>query len=103
MLLRILIGLLAVLLIAAIIWAWGADDRGLGPVLAEMVREPWTVVTLIDLYLGFVITATIIIAFEDRLWKGVLLAAPTFVLGNFWPAAWLIFRLPTLIRKLRAG
>lgn len=98
--LRILFASLAAILVGAIIWAWGADDRGLGPVLAEMLSEPWTIVTLLDLYLGFVITSLVIIAFEDRLWKGVLFAAPTFLLGNFWPVIWLMLRMPALLKRL---
>ena len=87
----------------AIFWAMGADGRGLGVVLGEMTSDPWTIVTLIDLYLGFFIAAAIIVLFERRLLVGLLWAAPIFVLGNVWTAIWFIFRLPEMARRLRAA
>ncbi len=99
---RILVAAGGAALIAAIIWAMGADDRGLGPVLAEMLGEPWSVVTLIDLYLGFLIAAIVIFLFERNLLLALVWALPTFALGNFWVAAWLAWRLPEIARRLRA-
>ncbi|MEO1014102.1 MAG: DUF1475 family protein [Pseudomonadota bacterium] len=98
---RILLAVGGAALIAAIVWATGADDRGLGPVLAEMLAEPWSIVTLIDLYLGFAIAATVIFLFERNLLVALIWALPTFALGNFLVAAWLVWRLPELARRLR--
>lgn len=94
--------LAAIALSALIFWALGADDRGLFAVLAGMAGEPWTVVTLADLYLGFAVSAAIIILAERRLASGLLWAAPIFVLGNLWTALWLAVRLPSLARRLRS-
>ncbi|MEM8770119.1 MAG: hypothetical protein AAGD92_00595 [Pseudomonadota bacterium] len=99
---RCLLAFAAIVLIAAIYWAMGADDRGLGPVLAEMASKPWTIVTLIDLYLGFFLGAAVIWLFERSLWVKLLWAAPVFVLGNVWTAVWFAIRLPEINRRIRA-
>lgn len=100
--LRLFFLLAALGLSALIMWALEADGRELVAVLAAMVHEPWTVVTLADLYLGFAVLAAIIILAERRLLWGVLWAAPIFVLGNLWTALWLALRLPALARRLRS-
>lgn len=98
---RILFLFGAAALAAAIFWAMGADGRGLGAVMGEMFREPWSVVTLIDLYLGFFIAAAVIFLFERRLWVAAAWALPIFVLGNLWTAVWFAYRLPEIARRLR--
>ncbi len=101
--LRIFLFIGAGLFVAAIYWAMGADGRGLGVVLMEMTSEPWTVVTLIDLYLGFILGAVVVFLFE-RSWVARLFwAAPIFFLGNVWMALWLIARLPEIARRFRNG
>lgn len=70
--------------------------------LAAMFAEPWTVVTLADLYLGFVIAAAAILLAERRLAVGLAWALPVFVLGNIWTAIWVALRLPRLARRLRS-
>ena len=89
-------------LTGVIIWAMGADDRGLGPVLAEMLREPWSIVSLVDLYLGFFAMAIVIFLFERNTLAALFWAAPIFFLGNLWTAVWLAFRLPAIARALKA-
>ena len=98
--LRAVIAVLAVALAASILWAMQADDRELTVVLRALVSDPWTVVTLIDLYLGFVISAVVIFLFERRMVIALLWAAPVFFLGNVWTAIWFIARLPALAARL---
>lgn len=100
---RIIIGAGGVALAVAIVWAMGADARGLGPVIAEMLTEPWSIVTLIDLYLGFAIGAVIILLFETSLWVGLLWVLPIFALGNVWTAAWFVIRARKIAEKLRGA
>lgn len=91
----------AAALVVSIFWAMGADGRPLGAVLSQMRAEPWTVVTLVDLYLGFLITAFIIYFFEEQLRARLFWIVPIFFLGNVWPAIWLIVRLPEIARRLK--
>lgn len=98
---RILLLVFGLALVALIVWAMGADGRALGAVLAAMAGDPWTVVTLADLYLGFVIAAVVMMLAERRWWIGLFWAMPVFVLGNVWTALWLALRLPSLARRLR--
>ena len=100
---RIFIGLGAIALTAAIFWALQADTRGLAAVLRAMASEPWTVVTLIDLYLGFFIVAALIFWIEKNPIAAIFWALPTFFLGNVWAAVWLIIRFPAIKGRLRDG
>ncbi len=86
-----------------IFWAMSADPRGLGPVLTEMFTEPWSVVTLIDLYLGFLIAAVVMVSFEKSWPARLFWAAPVLVLGNIWTALWFAIRLPEITKRLRRG
>ncbi len=100
---RILISTAALALVVAIVWALGADGRSFPAVITDMLAQPWAVVTLIDLYLGFVLCAVVIVLFE-RNWPARLFwTAPLFLLGNFWAAAWLVLRLPEIARRLRGA
>ncbi|MEM8935054.1 MAG: DUF1475 family protein [Pseudomonadota bacterium] len=101
MILRPLVFFAAAALLASFAWAWGLDDRGLGPVLSEMVSKPWTVVTLIDLYLGFLLCAIVVFLFERNKLVAIAWCVPIFILGNVWTAAWFLIRLPELARRLR--
>ena len=96
---RILIFAAAAALVVAIFWAMGADGRSFAAIISEMVSKPWSVVTLIDLYVGFVLCAVIMVLFEKTWAARLFWAVPLFLLGNFWAAAWLIFRLPEIARR----
>ena len=98
---RLLFAGLGAGLAALIFWAMAADGRPLGDVLAALFAQPWVVVTLADLYLGFVILAAIMLLTERRLWVGLFWALPLFVLGNVWAVVWLVIRLPVLAARLR--
>jgi len=87
---------------AAIYWALGADGRGLTVVVQDMINQPWTAVTLIDLYLGFLISAAVIVLFERGWLLRFFWATPVFVLGNVWTALWLVIRLPEIARRMRS-
>jgi hypothetical protein len=86
-------------LAGSIIWAFSAAP------FWESVRlisaNPWGVVTLIDLYLGFFIFAIVIARFEpNRALAGVMIVALPF-LGNVVPLAWLALRGLDLVRPAR--
>lgn len=88
---------------ASVFWALGAEPRGTMDVLAAMVADPWTLVTLLDLYLGFLVIAAVIFFFEQNRWFALFWAAPIFFLGNIWTVLWLIVRLPAIARWRRAA
>jgi len=96
--LRILFAFLAAGLAGLIVWAVIAGDfRAAG---AWLTADPWGIVTLADLYLGFFLSAVVIAAME-RNWKAALWIAPIPVLGNLWTIVWFIVRFPGLLdRKL---
>ncbi len=98
---RTLIVAAALALVVAIVWAIGADGRSTGAIIGEMLSKPWTVVTLVDLYAGFVLIAVLVCLFEKSWPARLFWAAPLFLLGNVWAAAWLVFRLPEIARRLR--
>lgn len=81
---------------------WAFSNASFGDSFAVITTDPWGLVTLADLYLGFILISAIIWAFEGTSAKAVLWIVPTFFLGNFWPAIWLAVRLPKIVQKLRA-
>ncbi len=85
-------------LTAAIIWAFGRADFWASS--AQIVANPWGVVTLIDLYAGFVFTGIIIAAIERwKPWVWGLLAL-SLVLGNVVYAIWGVMRGVQALRSL---
>ncbi|MBY0422268.1 MAG: DUF1475 family protein [Parvularculaceae bacterium] len=98
---RILFAALGAGLLALIFWAMAADGRPLLDVLSGLFAQPWAVVTLADLYIGFAVSAAVILLTERRLWVGLFWAAPIFVLGNVWTAVWLVLRIKVLAARLR--
>jgi hypothetical protein len=103
MIVRASVGLAGLAFLGLILWAWftaGGGDGFLrqGEVLLAL---EWGQVTLADLYLGFFLTAVIVFLVERSIWSALFWALPTFVLGNWWAAIWLVARLPVLIERLR--
>jgi hypothetical protein len=101
--LRVVIGVVGVALLAAILWA----SFGGGPLHGQFLDQvgvmttlPWGVVTLVDLYAGFIFFAVIIFLAERSWLAAALWSVPLLFLGNIWAAVWLIVRLPSLVRRL---
>lgn len=89
----------ALVLAALIVWAAGAGDfAGFGAVL---LSDPWGVVTMADLYIGFLFAALIIWFSHENKIAALLWIAPIAVLGNVWTGLWFAIHLPRLIRALR--
>jgi len=57
-----------------------------------LTSRPWGVVTLFDLYFGFLIGAVLIAAVERDWRKSLFWILPVFVLGNVWTGVWLCVR-----------
>ncbi|WP_417423335.1 hypothetical protein [Hoeflea sp.] len=67
---------------------------------AWLTSEPWGLVTLADLYLGFVLAAILIGLCEPRPVVALLWILPIPFLGNIWTVIWFIIRLPHLRERL---
>lgn len=96
LLIRLALVIAATLLVAAIVWAFGAGHflNEFGSVAAM----PWGKVSLIDLYLGFAVFA-VVIALHEPLKLSIPLVIAMFLLGNIIAALWLAGRLPKLISQ----
>lgn len=83
---------------AAIVWAFGKADFWASVV--QVTANPWGVVTLVDLYAGFIITGVIIAAIERwRPWAWGMLAL-ALVFGNVVYALWGVVRGAKILRSL---
>ena len=90
---RILLLLLSLAFAGLIVWAVTTGDfRAEG---AWLVSHAWGIVSLADLYIGFLICAVIIALFEKPK-AAALWIIPIPFLGNVWTLVWLAHRLPAL-------
>ena len=90
MVLRLVFAIPALILTAAIAWAWNKAD--LWAALLKVGENPWGIVMLIDLYAGFIFTGVIISAIERwKPWTFILMAS-SLALGNISYAAWAVWR-----------
>ena len=97
--LKLLCAMGLALLTGSIIWAFSLAP--FWPSVAAITANPWGVVTLVDLYLGFFIFAVVIARFEPSRAVAVSLIALMPILGNVVPLGWLIWRGLDLVRPAR--
>ncbi|MFZ4120339.1 MAG: hypothetical protein ACOYKM_01640 [Caulobacterales bacterium] len=105
---RIIVALSGLILGGAILWAATQSgsyaNGGLHGNLFEqgsaILTLPWGKVTMLDLYIGFVLFAVIIFVAEKSWLVAALWIAPLPFLGNVWAAVWLLVRLPHLAKQL---
>lgn len=100
--LRLLFALGGLVLAALIVWASVTAGQSLSEAVAWLVSEPWGVVTLFDLYLGFAFLAVLIFVLEPDKRLALLFILPLPVLGNVWAAVWMVVRLPAAVKRWRA-
>jgi hypothetical protein len=101
--LRAAIGILGLALLGLVLWAAVAMPELHGGVLdqlAVLTTLPWGIAALADLYIGFVLFATLVFLTERSWLVAALWAAPVFILGNIWAALWFVIRLPHLAKQL---
>lgn len=92
---------LAAAFAATIFWAVTTGDFA-----AEgnwLVTNPWGIVSLVDLYLGFLLSAIIIAGFERKRSVALFWLVPLPFLGNVWTLVWFALRLPALWKRLRSA
>ena len=95
---RIAFSLLGAGLAALIVWAMRTGEFSAAG--AWLTSDPWGIVTLADLYLGFALAAAAIALFERSLAARLFWITPIFVLGNVWTVAWFVLRGPSALRRL---
>lgn len=84
----------------ALLIAWAAPSGEAGAAIAFLTGTPWGLVTSADLYIGFLLSGTLIALYERNLF-GFLVAAAILVLGNVVTALWFAWRWPELIKLFR--
>ena len=88
--LRICLLVAAAILSGAIFWAAHAAPWFAG--FSTVLANPWGVVTLIDLYAGFLFAGAMIWLIEPNKRLAATLILITLVLGNVVPLMWLALR-----------
>lgn len=96
---RLVLAAAGLALLASIIWA--SQSAHIGASFSDMIADPWGVVALIDLYVGFLFLAVIIWLFERNKLVALLFIAPLPLLGNVWAAVWIVWRAAALATRLR--
>ncbi len=100
---RAVIGVLGLALLGLVLWAALAKHELHGGFFDQfdvVTTLPWGIAALADLYLGFLLLATLVFLTERSWLTAAFWAAPVFVLGNVWSALWLVIRLPYLAKRL---
>jgi hypothetical protein len=90
---------LAVAFTAMIVWASFRGD--LGAEFGAISNMPWGQVSLVDLYLGFLLYAGAVWLIEDKLTTKLFWALPVIVLGNAWSLVWVAVRWEAILARVR--
>ncbi|MDZ7823693.1 MAG: hypothetical protein U5K75_06385 [Ahrensia sp.] len=99
-LLRVLLAIFGLAFGVLIVWAILTGDFWQAG--TWLTTDPWGIVTLADLYFGFLLSAVIIALVERRL-QAVLWILPIPFLGNVWTVIWFVLRLPELKKRFAAS
>lgn len=95
---RILLALCAAGLVALIVWA--SLQANLFESFGAVLEDPWGIVAIVDLYVGFVAISVLVWVLEPDWRVRVAVIVPLFFLGNPWVIAWIVWRLPLIARRL---
>lgn len=95
--LRIAFAILALGLVVLILIALPGGDGGAA--INFLTATPWGRVTTADLYIGFILSGALVIAFERNV-LGVVLAVAILLLGNVVTALWFAWRWPELAKLI---
>lgn len=100
---RAAIGIAGLALLGIVVWAVFAMQDLHGTFIDQLqvvTTLPWGVAMLSDLYIGFLLFATLVFLTERSWLVAALWALPVFILGNIWAALWFVIRLPHLAKQL---
>lgn len=83
----------------AVIIVWAIANGDFWSEGSWLTSNPWGIVSLTDLYLGFLVAAVFMYLLErpGNRWFWII---PLPFLGNVWTLLWLAYRLPALYAKL---
>jgi hypothetical protein len=98
---RMTIAILGLVLLVSIIWAF--TQKPIGESFSQIMADPWGIVAMIDLYLGFILMAAIIYMAEQNKGIAAIWIVPIFFLGNIVTALWVVLTLPKLAAALKTG
>ncbi len=103
--LRIAVGLLGLALLGVIAWAvlQTASLQDFGYETQALFDQPWGLVSISDLYVGFALTAILMMLSERSFVAGLLWALPSVCARQYWTALWLVLRLPRLAERSDAA
>jgi len=76
---------------AALIYGFTVGDFGSDG--AQLLRNPWGVVSMVDLYTGFALFSAWIVFREDSLWRALAWVVLTLVLGFFTASVYVFLAL----------
>ncbi|MEP3630895.1 MAG: hypothetical protein ABJN04_12925 [Hyphomicrobiales bacterium] len=96
---RIIIALLGIGLTVLIILA--VFEAPINESFVRITQDFWGWSAFVDLYLGFILIAIVIAAFEENKIVAAFWILPVFFLGNIWSALWFVLKLPTLANRLK--
>jgi hypothetical protein len=91
--------ILAIAFTAMIFWASFRGD--FGAEFQAITNMPWGQVSLVDLYLGFLLYALAVWVVEDKLTTKLLWAVPIVFLGNAWSFLWVVVRWEKIVARLK--
>ncbi len=72
---------------------WASNQESLWTGLEKLATDPWGIVTLIDLYVGFAVIGAVIVVTETRRWRAPIWIVLLCCLGNIVTLAYLLFQL----------
>jgi hypothetical protein len=96
---RIAFAVLAIVFTAMIGWASLRGD--FGAEFAAITNMPWGQVTLVDLYLGFLLYGAGVWLVEDKLTTKLFWALPVVFLGNAWSLMWVVVRWEKILTRVK--
>lgn len=95
---QILIAILGLFLTIMVVLA--AFEAPINESFSRITQDLWGWVTLLDLYLGFILMAIFIAIIERENSIAFMWIVPLFFLGNIWSALWFVIRFGKIVKKI---
>ncbi|MFN3227556.1 MAG: hypothetical protein ACE360_15055 [Hyphomicrobiales bacterium] len=95
---RVVFGALGVGFAALIVWA--SMNANFGESFSTIAADPWGIVSLADLYLGFLIFAVFVFLVDGARPASFAWVIALMFLGNVLAVIWLVLRWPVLTERL---